>query len=61
MHECPTCFQHCSCRGDIDDMIFSRPPRGGCFHPECENDDDWDEDEFYTTAPAIHHTEETAK
>lgn len=46
-HSCPICDQVCHCKGDIDDIIFERVPRGGCVHYKsdgCEPDDDWDDD-----------------
>jgi hypothetical protein len=46
-HSCPICDQVCHCKGDIDDIIFDREPKGGCVHYKtdgCDGEDDWDDD-----------------
>lgn len=46
-HSCPACDQVCHCKGDIDDIIFDREPKGGCIHyksPDCEGNENLDED-----------------
>jgi hypothetical protein len=49
-HSCPICYQVCHCKGDIDDIIFDREPKGGCVHYKtdgCDGDDDRDDDDDY--------------
>jgi len=43
-HECPECGLTCYCGGDIDDICWGEQT-GYCKH--CDEDDDFDEDEYY--------------
>lgn len=41
-HECPECYQHCRCGGDIDDCEF----QGTLEQMYCTHCDDSDDDDF---------------
>lgn len=49
MHECPECYQACSCGGDIDDCMFDGPAADQCTHCDGRDEDGdwlWEEDEY---------------
>lgn len=50
MHECPDCYEMCTCGGDIDDMEWESPLDcthclGREFMDDEYDDEDWREEE----------------